>query len=100
MVGFHHLVMCKRAHGRGSQPSRYPPACHLALLFATLLAHAVGCGAIFGVVGVVVVVVAFVFQRVRFSGRVCRVVWVGYVRATVRRGLQEGSDGWGIIMVG
>jgi len=31
------------------------------LLFATLLAHAVGSGAIFGVVGVVVAVVAFVF---------------------------------------
>ena len=61
MVGSHHLVLCKRAHERGSQP----PVTPLALLFATLLAHAVGCGAIFGVVGVVVVVVALVFQGVR-----------------------------------
>jgi len=40
----------------------------------------------------VVVAFVFVFQRVRGSGRVCRVVLVGYVKAKVRRGLQEGSD--------
>ena len=39
-----------------------PPTCHLTILFATLLAHTVGSGAIFRVVGMVVAVVAFGFM--------------------------------------
>ena len=56
--------------------AHHPPACHLALLLATLLVLAVMTGIIFGVAGMSVSVVAFVFAfRVSVN-------WRGHNRVT------------------